>query len=196
MARWKAYGDRERMVVMVEVGLTVALATVLGFLKLWEMPQGGSISLSMLPLFVLALRRGPVPGIAAGALYGVVDAMLEPYVVHWIQFLLDYPLAFAAVGIAGFGAVAMSSAFKNGRPGKASAIIVGSVALGALGRYVAHVISGAVFFAEYATGPVVAYSLAYNSFVLISAAVCAAAAIAILPVLSRVIPVSQRSSRS
>lgn len=185
--------SRQRLVLLTEVGLSVALAVVLSFLKLWEMPQGGSISLAMLPLFVLALRRGLWPGVVAGALYGVVDAIIEPYVVHWAQFVLDYPLAFAAVGLAGLFAAALLRATRDGRTGRAAALVVGAVALGACGRYAAHVLSGVVYFASYAKGqPVLAYSLAYNSFVLVSAAACAAAALAVLPALARVVPLSDQ----
>lgn len=197
MARSNMLDQRGRLVLLVEVSLTVALATVLSFIKLWEMPQGGSISLAMLPLFIISLRRGAGAGLVAGALYGVVDAIIEPYVVHWIQFVLDYPLAFAAVGLAGLGAAALARAMREGRHLQASGIVVASVALGALGRYAAHVVSGVVYFASYAKGqPVLAYSLVYNSFVLVSAVACAIAALAIVPVLARVVPVPARSARA
>jgi energy-coupled thiamine transporter ThiT len=90
---------RERRTrLLLEIALTIALATVLSMLTIWRMPQGGSVSLGMLPLFVLAFRRGLVPGLVAGALYGLVDLMVNPYVVHWAQLILDYPLAYLLGG--------------------------------------------------------------------------------------------------
>lgn len=183
--------SHRRLVIMAEIALTLALAYVLGWLKLWQMPQGGDVSLAMLPLFVLALRRGLPVGLAAGLLYGVLDLMHPPlYIVHWVQFFLDYPLAFMAVGLAGAFAPVLARAAAEGRWGRAfwTAILPG-ILLGAAGRFVFHLVSGAVFFAEYAEGqPVWAYSAGYNSFVFVSAALCVVAAAFVVPVLQRVVP--------
>jgi thiamine transporter len=143
----------------------------------------------MLPLFVLALLRGPLVGVTAGALYGVVDLLLKPYFFHPVQVALDYPLAYAACGLAGIFAARWVAAAADGRPGAGlwSAALPG-VAIGALGRYVAHVISGLVFFSSYAVeagqAPFI-YSAAYNSFVLVSAVACAVVLFAVLPPLQR-----------
>lgn len=182
---------KRQLVVIVEIALTLALAVVLGSLKIWQMPQGGSVSLGMLPVFVLALRRGVGVGVVTGALAGLLGLIIEPpFIVHPVQFLLDYPFAFAGVGLAGaFSSLWATSALRRawGR-GVALAIIPG-IAVGALVRYALHVVSGIVYFAEYAKGqPVVLYSAVYNSYVLISAVLCAAAAILVLPALERVVP--------
>ncbi|MRS13198.1 MAG: energy-coupled thiamine transporter ThiT [Actinobacteria bacterium] len=179
-----------RIRIVAEIGLTVALSAVLGLISVWQMPQGGSVSLVMLPILLLALRRGLPAGLAAGALYGVLDFILKPYFFHPVQVVLDYPLAFAACGLAGLFASAWTSAAQEEKyaSGLWRAVLPG-VAVGALGRYVAHVISGLVFFSSYAVeagqAPLI-YSAAYNSFVLVSAAACAILASAIMPALSRV----------
>jgi len=140
--------------LIAEVGVTIALASVLHMVKLWEMPQGGSITLgTMVPLFVLALRRGPRVGLVAGALYGIFEGWIlsgGKNIYHPVQGILDYPLAFGLTGLAGFF-----------RRWPAFGVVVGSVA-----RYVSHVISGVVFFAQYAPKgqPVLLYSLGYNAF--------------------------------
>lgn len=173
-----------------EIGLTVALSAVLGLLAVWHMPQGGSVSFVMLPLFVLAILRGPAVGLIAGALYGVVDFIIAPYPpVHPAQLLLDYPLAFAACGLAGLFAARWSSLWAEGRGGRAFWVAaLPGIVIGAVGRYIAHVLSGLIFFAAYAVeaghAPLI-YSLAYNSFVLVSAAACALVAFAVLPPLQR-----------
>jgi thiamine transporter len=127
----------------------VALATVLGFIRLFRMPQGGSISLEMVPIFIIALRRGGPVGLLAGGIYGLLQLLIDPYIVHPVQVLLEYPLAFALVGLAGF--------FKE-KPWLG--ITVGSAA-----RYIVHVISGMIFFGSYAPEgtPVLIYSLGYNA---------------------------------
>lgn len=183
--------SHRRIVIMAEIALTLALAYVLGWFKLWEMPQGGGVSLAMLPLIVLALRRGLPVGLVAGSLYGILDLMHPPiYIVHWVQFFLDYPLAFMAVGLAGAFAPVLRRAIASDR--KALALwgaIVPGVALAALGRFLFHFASGVVFFSEYAGDqPVMLYSAGYNSFVFVSALLCGVAAVFVLFALERVVP--------
>lgn len=132
----------------------VALATALSVVVVYRLPQGGSVTAaSMLPLLVLALRRGPRLGMLAGAVYGLIQLWIEPVVVHWAQVVLDYPLAFALLGLAGwFGR----------RP-------YAGVVAGITGRLASHVVSGVIFFAAYAPAGtnVWAYSLAYNATYLV-----------------------------
>lgn len=177
--------------LMVEIALTVALAAVLNTLKAFVMPMGGSVSLSMLPIFVLALRRGLGPGLLAGAAYGVVDLMFEPIVVNWAQFILDYPLAFAMVGSAGALSPLWRRAVARGRTASAVWTVgVPAIVFGSLGRFAMHWLSGVVFFSQFAGDqPVWLYSLLYNaSYLGPSMVVCAVAALALLPTLERVVP--------
>src|SRR4029450_8981349 len=88
--------------VLTEAALAVALAFVLGFVVLFKMPYGGSVSLEMIPLILLALRQGWKVGVVAGAAYGLLDLAIDPFVVHPLQLVLDYPLAFGVLGLAGF----------------------------------------------------------------------------------------------
>jgi len=138
--------------VLTEAALAVALAFVLGFVVLFKMPFGGSVSLEMIPLILLALRQGWKVGIVAGATYGLLDLAIDPYVVHPVQLLLDYPVAFGALGLAGL--------FK---PTVRGAILGATVAV--LARFVCHLLSGVIFFASYAPegwNPFL-YSAAYNA---------------------------------
>lgn len=175
--------------IAAETGLTIALSAVLSLMNLWQMPQGGSLSLTMLPIFVFALLRGPGPGITAGALYGIVDLLLEPYVYHPLQVVLDYPLAYGLCGLAGLFSARAHRLASEGRLGESlwQAVLPG-IGIGALGRYAAHVVSGLVFFSAYAIeagkAPLI-YSLAYNSFVLLSAVACALVAFGVVPPLLR-----------
>lgn len=186
----------ERTRVIVEIGLSVALATALSFTRLWQMPYGGTISFAMLPLFVVALRRGVLAGVIAGAMFGIIDYFLEPYVVHWIQFLLDYPVAHAAAGLAGLFSVAWRREVARGRTARAVwTIALPAMIVGAMARFAVHWLSGVVFF-KASLGesyPGVAFALSsaiYNGvYVLPSLAICAVAAIAVLPLLERAVPV-------
>ncbi len=160
---------------------------------------GGSVSLNMLPLLVIAVRRGTAPGLVAGGLYGLVDFMVNPYVVHWVQPLLDYPVAYGLLGVAGLVAPRVTSALDGSRLGMFTVWLSLGVVLAALGRFSAHFIAGIIFFGEYAPPgqPVWLYSALYNaSYVVPSAAAALVAALAILPVLHRAMPVQTSLRRS
>jgi thiamine transporter len=138
--------------VLTEAALAVALAFVLGFVVLFKMPYGGTVSLEMIPLILLALRQGWKVGVVAGAAYGLLDLAIDFYVVHPVQFILDYPLAYGALGLAGL--------FK---PTVRGAVLGTTVAV--LARFACHFLSGVVFFASVAPqgwNPYL-YSAAYNA---------------------------------
>lgn len=191
----------DRVRLLVEIALTVALCAAL---KLWRIRlpwnvAGGDISLEMLPILVLAIRRGVWPAMVAGALWGILDFYFEPFAAAPIQVLLDYPVAFGALGIAGFGSAQWKRLVSSGRMATAEAIAVPWMILGATGRFTAHFISGIVFFAQDAPAgqPVWIYSALYNlSYVVPSLIMCVVAALVLLPVLERAVPVAPRDPRA
>ncbi len=92
-----------RTKVVAEVVAFVAVSVALSYVKVFSLPQGGSVTAgSMVPVIWLSLRRGAKIGLLACVLYGVVQLVVEPFVYHPGQVLLDYPIAFGALGIAGF----------------------------------------------------------------------------------------------
>ena len=122
--------------LLSETIIFVALATALSFVVVYTLPQGGSITAgSMVPIIWLALRRGPKIGVFAGAIYGLIQFAILPYIAptSWaaIQVLLDYPLAFGVLGLAGF--------FKQ-------IPLIGST-LGIVGRFIMHFVAGVFFWA-------------------------------------------------
>ena len=142
--------------ILSEAAVAIALAGALNFVKIYTLPQGGSITAgAMVPIFWFALRRGLRWGIFAGVVFGFV-VMLNPldfYVVHPAQLLLDYPIAFGALGLAG--------AIKR-HP-------IAGVGIGILGRFISHFFSGVIFFGMFAppgTSPFL-YSAIYNGSYLI-----------------------------
>lgn len=140
---------------LVEGAIMVAFAFVLSFIKLFSMPQGGSVTLvSMLPLIVYAMRRGPFAGSVACAVYGVLQFLQDGYALTPPAILLDYVLAFGVIGLAGF------VAFKNVKV----SVLVGTV-LACVLRFLCHYVSGILFYASYAEEAGQAawlYSLLYN----------------------------------
>ncbi|MEW6080712.1 MAG: energy-coupled thiamine transporter ThiT [Bacillota bacterium] len=120
--------------VLAEIGLAGALSIVLSMFDFYRMPQGGTVNLAMLPVFVLAFRRGPAAGVATGVLAGALQMLVDPFFVHPLQVTLDYFLAWGALGLAGF------------LPGS----IPLGILLGSAGRFVFHYISGVWYFAHFA----------------------------------------------
>lgn len=160
--------NKSILITMVETALMIALAVVLSFVKVWTMPQGGTVSLTMLPLFLLAFRRGPWAGIIGGVIYGVISIIFDGVIYHPMSILLDYTLAYGLLGVAGF--------FKKNTLG----IILGTT-VGTACRYLSSVLSGALLFAEYAgdQNPWI-YSLGYNATYMVPELIICAAALAIL----------------
>ena len=148
--------------MLTEGGMMLALAVLLNTIKIYQAPNGGSISAgSMIPIMLFALRWGVSPGLVLGATYGLLDFILKPYFYHPIQFILDYILAYGLLGLAGIG----YNKYNNGN--SYTGLVVG-VVLAIGGRMLSHVLSGVIFFAEYAgdQNPWV-YSTIYNATYLI-----------------------------
>ena len=137
---------------LVLCAILVALAAVLGMIKLLHLPYGGSITLlSMLACTLCGYYCGLAKGLTAGLALGLLNLVLGGYVVHPVQLVLDYFLAFTALGLSG-----LTYKWKNG--------LISGYIIGVCGRFVCSFLSGYIFFAEYAPegmNPIV-YSLIYN----------------------------------
>ena len=141
--------------MIAKAAICIALAYVLGMIKLFRMPMGGSVTpASLLPLILFALAFGPLEGLLVGCTYGLLDLLIDPYVIHPLQLLVDYPMAYAAVALC-----CVAKLF----PVKDSFKLPIAGFFGYLGKYIMAVLSGVVFFAEYAGDQgALAYSLLYN----------------------------------
>lgn len=138
---------------LVFSAIAMALALVTSMIKLFEMPLGGSVTLlSMLFIVLIGYWYGPKAGLMTGFAYGLLQFVIEPVFYTIPQLIVDYPLAFGALGLSGFFS------------GKKHGLQLGYIA-GILGRLVFAWLSGVIFFASYASSynmsaPV--YSLLYN----------------------------------
>lgn len=161
--------------VLAQGALCLAIAFVLSYVKLFSMPLGGSVTLcSMLPVVLFGYLYGPAYGFTAAFAYSLLQIVQGAYVVHPVQFALDYLFAFTALGL--------GSLFPKNLP-------LG-MAVSGLARVACSVISGVVFFAEYAAEAgyqsALWYSLAYNgSTVGVETALCVL--VALLPPVKRAI---------
>ena len=87
---------------LCEAAIMIALAQILGYLKLYELPQGGSITLSMLPIFLFCSRWGFGPGMLASFAFSLLQLFLDgAYAWSWQSMLGDYIFAFTVLGFAG-----------------------------------------------------------------------------------------------
>ncbi|MDF2542660.1 MAG: putative rane protein [Herbinix sp.] len=166
-------GSKKKMRVkqLAFSAMAVTLAVVTSFIKFADLPYGGSITLfSMFFICLIGYLYGPRAGIMTGIAYGFLELILDPTIMHPIQMLLDYPIAFGFLGLAGV--------FSKSKYG-----IMKGYVLGVFGRYVCHVITGYLFFYMYApagTNPMV-YSLGYNATYIVPEAI-ATIALLFIPV--------------
>jgi len=167
--------DKKRLLMLVEIAIFAAIGLVLDQVSFKVWAQGGSVSLVMVPIMLIAFRWGLVAGLTTGLLVGVMQTMFGSYIVHWLQGLLDYGVAFTVVGLAAVvrGPVLVAAKHMN-KTKMALYIIIGTVFAGFL-RYTAHTIAGAVFFAEYAGDQNAwIYSIIYNGTYMLPATILTA----------------------
>lgn len=139
--------------MIVEAGMAIAIAFILHLITLFHMPQGGSITAAhLVPLLLFAYRWGGRAGMLVGLVYGLVQFILGfKFSIHIASIILDYGLAYAMIGVAGF--------FKDSRLG-----LLGGTAVACGLRLCISILSGALIFGAYAPegmNPWV-YSLVYN----------------------------------
>ncbi|MCR5590863.1 MAG: energy-coupled thiamine transporter ThiT [Lachnospiraceae bacterium] len=143
-------------------GVCIALAFVLSFVKLFSAPLGGSVTLcSMFFICIIGYLFGWKYSLTAALAYGLLQFVQKPEIYAPLQVIMDYVLAFTALGLSGF--------FRKEKTGMFIGYIVGVT-----GRFIFSSLSGYIFFADYAPegwNPLV-YSLCYNgSYMYIEAAI-------------------------
>ena len=147
-----------RVRMLCEGALMVALAQILSYIKLMELPNGGSLIPAMFPILFFAVRWGLAPGLLTGFVFGLLQLIFDgAYAWGWQSMLLDYLVAFTPLGLAGL--------FK----GKSWGIYAGTV-VGCAGRFLVHYISGVTIykilvpteFMRWTFTSPAAYSIVYN----------------------------------
>lgn len=167
-----------RILIIAETSIMVALAVALSFIKFkapWA--YGGSVSLEMLPIVLMAYRRGVKTGIITGMVFGIVDFLINPYFVFPLSILVDYPIAFMLVGFSGIIKLNIDA-----RRLKQTIQIVTGTFVGSGLRFLAHFVSGYVWWNQYAPKgtPVWSYSLVYNAGYMVPSFILTAVVMVIL----------------
>jgi len=114
------------------IGIGAALSIVFSTFKIYQAPYGGSVSLVMLPIIFVTFFKGIKSGFFCGMLTGLLKLLIGVATpIHWIQLLVDYPLAYGVIGLAGF--------LNN--------IFFITIA-GGIFRFLIHYVSGIIFFRD------------------------------------------------
>ena len=114
--------------------MAIALAMVTSMLKLWNMPMGGSVTLfSMLFISLIGNWYGLGVGLTTGLAYGILQLVIDPYIISFPQMLLDYIFAFGALGLSGIFSKSKNSLIKG-------------YILAIFGRFLFSTLSGYIFF--------------------------------------------------
>ena len=161
----------QKVLLLVEIAIFAALGFVLDFVA-FKMPQGGSVSLVMIPIVLMAFRRGAIAGILTGLLVGLLQIVsglisVTPLSFSFVvmQVILDYLIAYGVVGLAGLLRAQYVNNAQINNKAKMIFTIVVAVLIGSFLRYVTHVITGIFFFGMYADegANLFIYSSIYNA---------------------------------
>lgn len=137
MKEKKSAQNKTNILALVEAAMMIALATVLGYLRLYRFPAGGSIDLSMIPILIYCLRWGPKYSFLCCLVNGVLQFFLGGGIsISWQSMLLDYIVAYTLVFLCGFAA------------GKKGGWLWGTI-LANFGRFVSLTLSGGLLWYMY-----------------------------------------------
>ncbi len=135
--------------------ICVAMSFVLSYIKMFSAPQGGSVTLaSMLPIMLYASLYGTRRGLLVGLVYGLLQFIQKPEITHWAQVVLDYPVAFAAIGLAGIS---------KHIPARILKLPIGTI-IGGVARWIVHTVSGFLFFSQVLNSDALVVSMVYNGW--------------------------------
>ena len=155
---------------IVYAGVCIAASFALSFIK-FEFPYGGSVTvMSFVPVLVYAYFFGPVRGLIAGFVYGILQFIQSPWILTPMSFILDYLLAFSCIGLMGFASKLTKNTTAN--------LLIGT-AVTFFARLVMHVLAGIIYFKHgvvasgLPTSSAFLYSLCYNViYISIDCALC------------------------
>jgi thiamine transporter len=163
-----------KLVALIEAAFFAAIAMVLDLLPSIHVTPAVSISFAMVPIFILAFRWGFRVSFISGFLWGLLQVVTgDIYFLSLDQFLIEYFIAFAFVGVAGLFHPVIQNAVQQGTKLTVATWVVLAVFVGSLARYFWHFVAGVIYWGDYApegTSPFM-YSLIVNGGTMIGAAV-------------------------
>ncbi|MFD0897914.1 energy-coupled thiamine transporter ThiT [Loigolactobacillus binensis] len=158
--------SNRHLLVWIEGTVIAALAMVLEYLPHAVGPL--NISFGIIPLAVFSLRRGWKAGVTSGLVWGLLDLFLRGFgsggFLNPLQGLIEYPIAFAVVGLIGVGAGPVRHGLANQQHARVFGYALSATLLGVLLKYFMHFVAGVIYWGSYAPkgmSPVL-YSLVAN----------------------------------
>lgn len=143
---------QDSLVVLTEGAIITALAMGLSYIPHSTGVSSIEFVYGLIPMSIYALRRGLKPGLMDGLVWGLLDMLLRGLstggVLNPFQGIVEYPLAFAVVGLIGLGSVRVQQAIKNGK--NALGLIIFYSAIGFFAKYFLHFIAGGIYWGSYA----------------------------------------------
>jgi thiamine transporter len=156
--------NRSKLLFLIEVAIFAGIGLVLDMLSISLWFQGGSISLVMVPIILMAIRWGFAGGLSTGLIIGFLQVLAgRAYILYPSQGFLDYFVAFTVVGLAAIVRHKVLQGKNEKNKSKIMTYIVIGAVIGGLLRFIIHVLAGVIFFSEAAEGQNVwIYSIVYN----------------------------------
>ncbi|MBV6686251.1 energy-coupled thiamine transporter ThiT [Bacillus sp. JRC01] len=187
-----------KLIVLIEVAIMAALAVVVDLIPSIKLTPSISFNVAMVPIFLLAFRRGFKAATLAGFIWGLLQVALgEAWVVHPIQVFLEYFVAFAFIGGAGLFSSRIQSAVRDGRKKGLLSWMLLAILVGSVARYFWHFIAGVFFFGYLAPdnlSPVLFSFAANGASMLGSAILCAIVLCALVATAPRLVKVEDGRS--
>ena len=123
--------------MLANAAICMALSFLLSYIRLFKLPQGGSVGIGMLPIFIYCARWGFGPGMLASIVYSFLQLMFDGgFAIGWQSVLGDYIIAYSVLGLAGL--------FHKNKYG----LLIGT-AVGCAARFLVHYVVGATVWGEY-----------------------------------------------
>ncbi|KGR83285.1 energy-coupled thiamine transporter ThiT [Lysinibacillus odysseyi] len=156
--------EKRKLRMWIEIALFAGIGVIFNMMSINFMPQGGGISLQMIPILLIAIRWGVIAGFSTGLLMGFIDIATGVPVYHWAQVLLDHCLANAVVGFVALLNKPIHHALNNSHKRKLTLSLTAAISMAGFFKFFVHVISGVIFFYMFADGQNVwLYSIIYNA---------------------------------
>lgn len=146
--------QHKRLVVILETAIIAAFAMALTYISHTTGVSAIELNYGLIPIAVLAMRRGAIPAAWAGFVWGILDLILRGLsggsVLNPVQGFLEYPIAFTLVGLMGLTFASFQKAVRGGEKVKASGYAFAGIIVGTFSKYFIHFIAGVVFWGSYA----------------------------------------------
>ncbi|MCP8860992.1 energy-coupled thiamine transporter ThiT [Latilactobacillus curvatus] len=176
--------QHQRLLIQIEGAIIAAFAVALEYIPHTVGPSAIEVSFGIIPIVIYSLRRGAIPGMVSGLIWGLLDLILRGLgngsVLNVWQGLLEFTIAFMVVGLAGILQRPIQASIQNHTKVKTMTLLLMAAFFGTFAKYFCHFLAGAVYWGSYAPKGMNAwlYSLTVNggsfiaSFILTGIVLC------------------------